>query len=91
MKVELIEVAWQEGKEIELFVDGIREAYFTDSIPKQSNLKQNFCDVYLIPKLMKLAHLAGQKGESFDVVRRNFQSYELQLQLIDKKYVHDVS
>lgn len=41
----------------------------SDGEPEDSNLSRDFNDVYEIPKLLKLAYLAGKNGEelTFDI------------------------
>lgn len=86
MKIEISTINWQGDKEVEIFVNGVRLLYFTDAVPKQSNLAGNFKDIFQIPQLMELVYAAGRRGEPLDIIRRDYESHELGLPPMSKRF-----
>jgi hypothetical protein len=52
---------------LQIEVDGKDEFHVWDDEPEDSNLYRTFSPCFSIPRLMKLAHEAGKRGEEFIV------------------------
>lgn len=52
---------------LEIEIDGVRKFSVYDGEPEDANLSRDFNDCWNIVGMMKLAHEAGLKGESFEI------------------------
>lgn len=80
MNVELTTIAWGDyslTQEVELYIDGVLTSYFTDGVPKQNTLRDNFHDVFKIPDLLRLAYDAGKNGQELTIFKRTYTPEEI--------------
>jgi len=74
MKVEINTLSDEQSEEIdyrqslEIKIDGKSVFNVLDGEPEDANLSRDFCDIYNIGNLLKLAYEAGQRGEDFEII-----------------------
>lgn len=53
-----------------------KRLFFTDEDWEYCNMNENFEDVFEIPSALKLAYEAGKRGESFQLIERNYDTQQ---------------
>ena len=61
---------WKYRNSLEIRIDGKKAVRFFDGEPEDATLSRDFKDCYKIPELMRTAHQAGARGESFMLIPR---------------------
>ena len=69
MKIAVITAEWDDDcrNSLEIQVDGKTKFNVHDGEPEDNTLCRNFNDCYSVADLMKLAHEAGARGETFEI------------------------
>ena len=57
-----------EWEHYSIEVDGKERVSIGTPEPEDANLSRDFCDIYNIGNLLKLAYEAGQRGEDFEII-----------------------